>query len=165
MSLLLKRSTTFSRCFTIPVANTSLDVRWFSDEGAKRVTKVKKKKKGKEKTAGHDRALDIILRSLDAPFSKESPEPDDEEKARRFEIGRNYVIGMFERHNELNHDIACKIKMKNFAIKMLPRNSKLKEEALKIDTGSSGPPLWRPIMADTPPIPGFDPSEFIHRED
>lgn len=163
MSLLLKRSTTLSRCFTIPAAVTSSDVRWFSDEGAKRTTKVKKKKKGKEKTGGHDRVLDTILRALDAPFSKESPEPDEEEKARRFEIGRNYVIGMFELHNELNHDLACKMKMKRFAIKMLPRNSKLKEEALKID--KSGPPLWRPIMADTPPIPGFDPSKFIHRDD
>ena len=123
----------------------------------------KKKKKGKEKTAERDRNLDIILRSLDAPFSKESPEPDEEEKARRFQIGRNYVIGMFERHNEMNHDIACKIKMKNFAIKMLPRNSKLKEEALKID--DLGPPLWRPIAADTPPIPGYDPSKFVLREE
>lgn len=163
MSLLLKRSTTLSRCFTTPLVVTSSHVRWFSDEGAKRVTKVKKKKKGKEKTAGHDRALDLILRCLDAPISKESPEPDEEEKARRFEIGRNYVIGMFERHNEMNHDLACKMKMKTFAIKMLPRNSKLKEEALKIDM--SGPPLWRHIMADTPPIPGFDPSKFAQRND
>lgn len=136
-----------------------------------------KKKKGKQQTenVGKDRALDIILRALDAPILKESPKPDEEEMARRYEIGRNYVKGMFERHNEMNHDLACKIKMKNFAIKMLPRNSKLKEEALKVNDGdmdsddasssSLGPPLWRPIMADTPPIPGFDPTPFIHRDD
>jgi hypothetical protein len=164
--LLMKRSTILSRRLTIPSlsSTTTQDVRWFSDEGAQPVTKVKKKKKGKQKTtAGHDRALDIIMRALDAPILKESPEPDEEEMARRYEIGRNYVKGMFERHNELNHDLACKMKMKTFAIKMLPRNSKLKEEALKVD--ASSPPLWRPIMADTPPIPDFDPTKFIHRDD
>lgn len=136
--------------------------RLFSEEPAKKTTKVKKKKKGKEKEGGHDRHLDLILRCLDAPIS-EPPKPPEEEAKRNYEIGRAYNIGMFEQHNAREHDLACKMKLKNFAIKMLPRNSKLKEEALKVD--DSVPPLWRPIPNDTPPIPNFDPSKFIHHDD
>lgn len=160
-SLLVKRSTAVvSHRLAIPISQT---VCWFSDEPAKKQVKVKKKKKGKQDTVkGHDRDLDLILRSLDAPFSQE-PEIDNEEKERRYKIGKAYVVGMFERHNERNHDLSCKMKLKSFAIKMLPRNSILKEEALKIDP--SGPPPWRHIMADTPPIPNFDPSKFVHRDD
>ena len=156
-SLLSRRSRPLTRPFLAPVAQ-----RLFSDEPAKRVTKVKKKKKGKKGEGGADRHLDLIFRSLDAPVTK-PPKPDDEEARRNYEIGRNYVIGMFEQHNALNHDLACKLKLKNFAIKMLPRNSKLKEEALKED--SSSPPLWRPIPNFTPPIPDFDPSVFANLDD
>ena len=86
-----------------------------------------------------------------------------EEKARRYQIGRNHVIGRFQQHNDLNHDLTCKIHLKKHAVKMLPRNSKLKEEAMKID--SEGPPLWRHIAKWTPPIPGFNPSEFANKDD
>jgi hypothetical protein len=155
-SLLLRRSRPLSRQFLAP------SQRLLSDEPAKRVTKVKKKIKGKKQDGVGDRNLDLILRALDAPIT-EPPKPDEEEARRNYEIGRNYVIGMFEQHNAHNHDLACKIKLKEFAIKMLPRDSKLKEEALKED--SSSPPLWRPIPNYTPPIPGFDPSVFANLDD
>ena len=37
-------------------------------------------------------------------------------------------------------------------------------EALKIDE-NDGPPLWRGVPTWTPPIPGFDPSEFIQEDE
>lgn len=112
---------------------------------------------------GRDKNLELILASLDAPMRVE-PEVSAEEKARRYEIGRNYVIGRFREHNEINHDLACKIQLKKHCIKMLPRNNpKLKEEALKID--GDGPPPWRLIAKWTPPIPGFDPTPFLDKEE
>lgn len=94
------------------------------------------------------------------------PPASPEEMARRAEIGRNYVIGKFKRHNKLQHDLACKIKMKNHAIRMLPRDTMWKEEALKVDvTGEGMVPKWRRIPVDTPPIPDFDISKFIVRDE
>jgi hypothetical protein len=95
---------------------------------------------------------------LDAPISK-PPSPSEEERKRRHEIGRNYVIGRFNQHNELHHDLGCKLQLKKHAIKMLPRNTRLKEAALRID--EDYPPLWRNIPVETPPIENFDPSPFI----
>lgn len=163
-SLMLRRG---SRRLTAPILAPTSTIsqtceRFFSETPEKRKSNVKKKKKGKQKEGGHDRHLDLILRSLDAP-STSPPEPSPEQKQENYEIGRNYVIGMFERHNAHNHDLACKMKLKRFAIKMLPKNSRLKEEALKVD--HSTPPLWRPIPADTPPIPNFDPSKFINPDE
>mmetsp|Transcript_18381 Transcript_18381/g.27772 ORF Transcript_18381/g.27772 Transcript_18381/m.27772 type:complete len:176 (-) Transcript_18381:88-615(-) len=89
----------------------------------------KKKKKGGEKEG--DRVLNIVLKSLNAP-RKKKPEVDEKEAARRFEIVRNYTIGRFNEHNEREHDLSCKIALKQHAIKMLPRDSYLKEDALKI---------------------------------
>eukprot|EP00521_Asterionellopsis_glacialis_P000874 CAMPEP_0195255038 /NCGR_PEP_ID=MMETSP0706-20130129/5403_1 /TAXON_ID=33640 /ORGANISM="Asterionellopsis glacialis, Strain CCMP134" /LENGTH=174 /DNA_ID=CAMNT_0040307815 /DNA_START=28 /DNA_END=552 /DNA_ORIENTATION=+ len=113
-------------------------------------------------TRKRDKQLEIALATLNAPIHKEPPVDADEQK-RRYDIGRNYNIGRVNRHNELHHDLACKLKLKNHAIRMLPKHSKIKEEALKID--AEGPPLWRDIMADTPPIPGFDPNVFLEGED
>jgi len=162
-SALLRRSRLVATPIITPASTLSQHTtRLFSDKPEKRKTNVKKKKKGKQKEGGHDRNLDVVLRALDAPITQR-PEPSEEEKARNYEIGRNYNIGMYERHNAMNHDLACKMKMKTFAIKMLPRNSRLKEEALKVD--NSAPPLWRHIPTDTPPIPNFDPSKFIHHDE
>ena len=110
---------------------------------------------------GRDKNLELILASLNAPERME-PEITPEEKARRYEIGRNYVIGCFRQHNEIHHDLACKIQLKKHAVKMLPRNSKLKEEAMKID--DKVPPTWRHIARWTAPIPGFDPTPFLDKE-
>jgi len=138
----------------------------FSEDDQK-VTKKKKnkKKQKKEKTQSEkSKITDILIKCADAPI--ESPPPaSDEEMERRYQIGRNYVIGKFKEHNERNHDLACKIKMKQFAIKMLPRGTMWKEEALKISTGDDGgPPLWRRVAVDTPPIPGFNAADWIQDE-
>jgi hypothetical protein len=110
---------------------------------------------------GRDRNFELVLASLDAPVLQE-PEVPAEEMARRYEVGRNYVIGMFRQHNEIHHDLACKIQMKKHAVKMLPRTY-LKEEAMKIDaTNAVGlPPPWRHIAEWTPPIPNFQAEDLL----
>merc|ERR1712146_615107 len=102
-----------------------------------------------------------VVSCLDAKVVDEPPVPTKEEMERRHKVGRNYVIGMFERHNELHHDLNCKIRLKNHAIKMLPKKSKLREAALEID--DEGPPRWRPMPVWTPPIPDFNAEEFLSR--
>lgn len=97
---------------------------------AKAAKKRKKKKGGGDEKEG-DRVLNIVLKSLNAP-RKKKPEVDEKEAARRFEIVRNYTIGRFNEHNEREHDLSCKIALKQHAIKMLPRDSYLKEDALKV---------------------------------
>lgn len=148
---------------------TDLTSRCFSsEEPKKRQAKVKRKKKraSADATGGRSKELNLILASLDAPTRKEGP-ISEAEKARRHEIGRNYVIGRFEQHNDIDHDLTCKLHLKKHAIRMLPPH--LKESALKITTFDedelSFPPSWRSIPVWTPPIPGFDPSEFRQEED
>ena len=108
-----------------------------------------------------DKDLELILASLNAPM-REEPEIPAEERSRRYDIGRHYVIGRFRQHNDIHHNLACKIQLKLHAVKMLPRNSKLKEEAMKID--GNGPPPWRHIAKWTAPIEKFDPTEFLDKE-
>lgn len=108
--------------------------------------------------------------------------------ARRYQVGRNYVIGSFERHNEWNHDLANKIRMKKRAIKMLPKQGEIgdstlmeggdnntssqstsvygrwREEALSLNK-DYGPPDWRHFPMLTPPIPGFDPSIYMEKDE
>mmetsp|Transcript_19285 Transcript_19285/g.27132 ORF Transcript_19285/g.27132 Transcript_19285/m.27132 type:complete len:184 (-) Transcript_19285:62-613(-) len=135
--------------------------------------KAKKGKKAKKTSVSTDgggadtrnRITDILIRAFDAK-PRTPPEPSEEEKQRRIKIGRDYGIFMFQRQNAINHDLACKIRMKRQAIKMLPRGSWLKEEALKIDmTEETLPPFYRPLLTYTPPIPGYNPSDFIAKED
>ena len=147
--------------FRAPIITSS---RYFSDEGPKqRISKVKKKeKKSKTGETGQSRDLKILLACLDAPKVK-PPFADKEEMVRRAQIQTNYTVGKFRQHNEDNHDIASKLRMKKHAINMLPKGSVLKENALKID--DKYPPRWRTIPAWTPPIPGFDPSEFMVTEE
>ena len=116
-----------------------------------------------------DRLYNILVKAVD---SQPRPRPDfsPEEAAKNSEIGRQYVIGRFKRHNEINHDLACKIRLKQHAIRMMPKLSDelgyLREEALKIDdTEESMPPLFRPIPLDTPPIEDFDPTQFIAKDE
>lgn len=146
---------------------TVTPVRCFSDASnspKQKQVKVKKKdkKSGKDTESQRSKELSLIMAALDAPERKEPP-ISEEEKARRYQIGRNYTIGRFRQHNENEHDITCKIHMKQHAIKMLPRDSKLREEALKIS--EEMPPAWRPIPVWTPPIPGYDPSHYIVKEE
>ncbi len=117
-----------------------------------------------------DRLTDILVKFLDAQPRSPTP-PSPEEAQRRHTIGRNYVIGSFNRHNDIEHDLACKIKLKQHAIALLPSKGDeefgyLRNEALKVDMGEGAvPPYYRPIAADTPPIPGFDPSLYINEEE
>lgn len=129
---------------------TAIASRFMSEAPAKRQSKVgKKKKKGKSEEGGRDKVLDLVLRALDSK-KKQPPKPDEEEAARRYQIGRNYVIGRFEQHNTLENDLSCKLAMKHHAIKLLPRNSYIREAALTVD--DTIPPYDRHIPRWYPPI-------------
>ena len=148
--------------------HTTTPSRLSDSEGPKtKQLKVKKKEKKSAKkvqAGGRDRALDLLIRAIDAPVAQPPP-ASAEEMQRRFDIGRAYNIGTSKRHNKLNHDLNCKLRMKQHAIDMLPRDSVLREEALKIDEDDDGPPMWRHVPVWTPPIPGFDPSQFVTDEE
>jgi hypothetical protein len=133
-------------------------MRWMSDEAPPKNKGIKKKKKKKGDTDKSDgRDLEFILACINAPYSKEPP-ISEEEKARRYEVGRNYVKGMFRENNIIDHDLTCKIKLKKHAMKMLPKDSKIRVDAYTIT--DDAPPYWRRIPTWTPPIPGFDISKF-----
>lgn len=147
------------------VLQSFAELRFFSDEVEEAPKKkqnkvVRKDKKAKGGDGQRNRELELIMAALDAPMKKEPP-ISEEEKARRYNIGRNYVIGRMRQHNALNHDLTCKIKMKLHAIDMLPRNSRIKEEALKIS--DEMPPAWRKFPSWTPPIPGYEPEEYVRQ--
>mmetsp|Transcript_21414 Transcript_21414/g.44036 ORF Transcript_21414/g.44036 Transcript_21414/m.44036 type:complete len:169 (+) Transcript_21414:137-643(+) len=142
---------------------SAASTRYFSDEGPKqRVMKVKKKVKKNTGETGRSRDLELLLAFLDAPKVK-APPADEEETKRRDLVRKNYNIGKFKQHNEENHDIACKLRMKSHAINMLPKQTALKEKALEID--DEYPPRWRTIPAWTPPIPGFNPAVYQSTEE
>jgi hypothetical protein len=149
-----------------PGISVLFTARWFSDDDdspKQRVSKVKKKEKNpKGNAGGGSRDLDLLVACLDAPKLKPPP-PDEQELARRQEILKNYTIGIFRKHNQENHEISVKLKLKKHAIKMLPKNSKLREKALEVD--DLMPPRWRKMPAWTPPIPGFNPSGFMIQEE
>jgi hypothetical protein len=99
------------------------------DAPQKRVQKVKKKEKKSDKEDSESQKMISQLNEcLEAQTRKEGP-ISAEEKARRMIVGRNHVIGRFKQHNEIMHDISCKVKMKQHAVKMLPPGP-LKEHAL-----------------------------------
>uniref|UniRef100_A0A7S2YI68 Uncharacterized protein n=1 Tax=Entomoneis paludosa TaxID=265537 RepID=A0A7S2YI68_9STRA len=81
-----------------------------------------------------DKQLTHYLSFLNAPFKKEPP-ISEEEKERREAILKEYTIQKFKSHNAINHDLTCKGKMKAHALKMLPRNTKLKEHAVFVHDG------------------------------
>ena len=115
------------------------------------------KAEGREKTQ-YQKDLDNIVAALDAPIRYE-PTISAEEQERRRQIVRDYCIGRFEQHNVREHDLACKMKVKFHAVRMLPQNSKLKEAALNPDDEDEIPsmlgfPMW------TPPIPDFNPDDY-----
>ena len=163
---MLSTRTFLFRCSTISQRNCAIiqHTHTFSSLDAASSSKQpkKQKKKGKVKEGSGDKIYDTLVRCIDAPQRK-APRASEEEMARRFQIGKQYVIGKFKQHNELNHDLSCKIKMKRFAVKMLPRGTMLKEEALKIT--DDGPPIYRHIALDTPPIPGYQVSDWVRKEE
>lgn len=158
-------TTTTTRCYRVPLAaaaaTTAPSARFLSEQPLRKAQKVRKKKKkrGSSGEGGRDKQLELVLRALDAPKTRPPP-ADEEEMARRYQVGRNYNIGCFERHNENQHDLACKLAMKQHAIKMLPKDSKIREEALNVDYGLTKlgpndplvPPLEQPIPREFPPV-------------
>jgi hypothetical protein len=151
---------------------TDIGLRLFSDkkvdkadDGPKiKQAKAKKKDKSKQKDdgSGKSKEYNLVVAALDAPIKKEPP-ISEEERARRHEIGRSYNIGRFRFHNQVNQDLTNKIHLKKHAINMLPRNSKMKEEAMKENDES--PPPWQSVPGWTPPITNFDLSQYISRDD
>lgn len=120
---------------------------------------------------------ELLARAIDAP-DPGAPKASAEEMERRYHVGRNYVIGCFERHNELNHDLAVKIRMKRSAIQMLPKEGAIgdaivngksvygrwRAEAMKLNADWA-PPEHRLVPMHTPPIEGFDPNLYMDKED
>ena len=159
-----------SRAFRLPqVVGSSQQCRNLSDQVAlKKQPKGKKKKPPadtQEEISKDSKSYKMVLAALNAPVTKPPPASADEME-RRYQVGRNYVIGSFEEHNELEHMLSCKIRMKNHAIKMLPRNSEnsiIRKAALEID--DEGPPVWRHIPVWTPPIKDFNPDDYLEEED
>lgn len=148
--------------------------------------KVKKEKRGpsesklRAKEATANKLTQLMIKAYDAPYRSPPPAPP-EEMERRYHVGRNFNIEMFKRHNEWNHDLAVKIRMKKHAVRMLPKEGELgdamvvedgkkslygrwKEEAMKIND-NWGPPDHRPVPMYTPPIPGFDPSVYMEQQE
>jgi len=128
---------------------------------------VKKKEKKSSKKKGGDsersRLVELLIQARDAkPVGP--PPADEEEMARRFQVGREYNVGMMRRHNHINHDLNCKIRMKQHAVKMLPKESMWKKEALKLN--DSGPPLSREcFLPDYPPIEDFNIDDWFNDEE
>ncbi|KAL9189253.1 hypothetical protein ACHAXT_011743 [Thalassiosira profunda] len=136
--------------------------------------KVKKEKRGPSQSKlraeqKHGAKLtELMTLAIDAPY-RSPPPASKEEMERRYNVGRNYVIGSWERHNELMHDLAVKMRMKRYALRMLPKPGELgdatvegesvhgrwRDEAYKIND-DWGPPEHRRIPMLTPPIEGFD---------
>jgi hypothetical protein len=144
------------------------------DEPKQKLAKVTPKKPKKDLGGSgigneSDRITDILIRAIDAKPRLEMPPPSVEEMKRRHNIANKYVVGMFQRENAINHDLACKLRLKNHAIRMLPKNNShlayLRHEALKVSMDPEFmPPTSRPIPVDTPPIPNFKPSQFISKD-
>jgi hypothetical protein len=159
--------------------------------------KVNKEKKGPsasklEKSASAESRIEsLLIKAYDAP-SLLPPAPSTEEAALRYNIGRNYVIGSFRRHNEMYHDLAVKIRMKKYALQLLPRETydlgdttissadgggsdakgssrsvyaQWKSNALKYNPNGWGPPDHRHVPMYTPPIEGFDINLYADKED
>jgi len=120
--------------------------------------KTKHDKKESNVKSQYQKDLDNIIAALDAPIRYEPPITVEEQERRR-QIVRNFCIGNFQRHNEMEHDLSCKMKVKLHAIRMLPQQSKLKKAALDTDVGDE-PPNWKGFPVWTPPIPGYNPMDY-----
>lgn len=132
----------------------------------------KKEKKGKGSSSSNrlsddDEMTNMLIACLDAkPRGEPSERRTEEEMKRRKNIVKAYTIGRFEQHNESEHDWTCKWKLKNFAIDAIP-DGFLKDEAIKVSEPGDGgfPPLWRHHALHTPPIPGFNPADWLNDDE
>lgn len=168
---------------TSPTHQAMVPPKTSPDEAATKQKKVMKEKKGssaavlRARETKSNQLTEFMRIAFDAPY-REPPKASPEEMERRHNVGRNYVIGSFRRHNEENHDLACKIRMKHYAMRQLPKEGHIgdeivngkslyggwREEAHRVND-DWGPPDHRHIPMHTPPIPGFDPNLYIDQED
>mmetsp|Transcript_18213 Transcript_18213/g.41503 ORF Transcript_18213/g.41503 Transcript_18213/m.41503 type:complete len:187 (-) Transcript_18213:1929-2489(-) len=131
---------------------------------------IKKNKEG-QNLAKIDQKGDVLkrfMKMIDAEIDR-PPTQSDEVMTRWFEIGRAYNAGMARRHNHIQHDLACKIKMKVLAMESLPRDAGIREAAFRVDEfnpkdHSGSVPLWRHIPSDLPPIKDFDLKDYYQNE-
>lgn len=139
-------------------AKTSSSTAKISTNKGPKKNKAKSSKTADGKKSRSDKDMDLMIRCLDAPMRKEPPISAEEQERRR-QIVRRYTMGLFNEHNEREHDLACKIKIKLHAVKMLPNGSTWKAEALNDKSGDM-PPEYVHIPFWTPPIPDFDMSKY-----
>lgn len=170
-------STTPALAQALAAAKTSPEEPRTAQKKAKKEKRGPSAAKGRSEEEAKNRIEKLIIKALDAPPGK-APPASAEEMERRYHVGRNYVIGRFKQHNEWNHDLACKIRMKKHAMRMLPREGELgdveengesvygkwKREAVKLND-FWGPPDHRLIPMHTPPIEGFDPTIYMDQEE
>lgn len=88
------------------------------------------------------------------------PELSEEEKQRNFEIGKRYNRMMAKEHNTMTADLTMKIKLRDDAIAHLPEI--LQHAARQID--QNPPPLNRLMATYTPPIPGYNPTDYVGQD-
>lgn len=166
-SNLISRHVSQSRPRSIPLTSTTSNTQ--HGASSKRFLSTAFER-GEDEDGKGDRLSNILKRVIDAK-PRTPPKPSKEEAEKREKIARAYTIGRFQKHNEIRHDLACKIRMKNHAIDMLPKDDDekfgyLKDAALSISIDEeSMPPYHRPIPVDTPPIPDYDPSKFMNQND
>lgn len=95
-----------------------------SETAQKKVIKTKEKSGSASKMAAKEaktnRLINLMTKACDAPITP-PPKVSDKEMAIRAMIGRNCVIGSFKRHDENNHDLAVKMRMKKHAMKLSPK--------------------------------------------
>ncbi|CAM9881924.1 unnamed protein product [Choristocarpus tenellus] len=94
--------------------------------------------------------------------SKPKPRPklSPEEQARNNEIGRRYNQMMAKQHNQRMTGLRMKMKLRDDAIANLPEM--LQHAARQNDTRP--PPLNRRMARYTPPIPGFNPKDYLSKD-
>lgn len=145
------------------VDNENGQYRSFGSRQAKREKKSGKGAAASGRLNEDEQMTNMLIACLDAP-SREEPidRRTVEEMERRKNIVKAFTVGRFEQHNESEHDMSCKWKLKNFAIEAIPEGY-LKDEALKVsESNDDFPPLWRPHALHTPPIPGFNPADWMN---
>jgi len=135
--------------------------------------KKKKSKGGGNPSSGQDNqgGSGTVKRLLKMMDSKPDHPPSQSREVmdRWFEIGRAYNVGMARSNNAVDHDLACKIRMKTLAMESLPPGDGVGTEARRVDSfnpkdGSGSVPLWRHIMSDLPPIKNFDLNDYYKDE-
>ena len=140
-------------------------VRLFGSRQNKKV-KGKNISQGSGRLSENEEITNILVACLDASPRGEPEElRTKEELKRREEIVKAYTRGRFEEHNASEHDLSCKWKLKEFAIDAIPEGF-LKDDAMKVNEDSDSlPPLWRRHALHTPPIPGFNISDWIDNDE